>query len=86
MDSVMELEWKEMKPGAKSILDDPVAQLLLNGQASTPSEAERQYVETHLDEVLRLVQSPLSDEEFRRHPLIAMLFSHGSRGWEDSLR
>jgi hypothetical protein len=69
-----------------SILDDPVAQLLLSGEASTPSEAERLYLERHLDEILWLVQSPLSEEEFRRHPLIAMLFSHGSRGWEDSLR
>ena len=68
------------------ILDDPVAQLLLAGAASTPSEAERKYLECHLEDVLRLVQSPLSEAEFRRHPLIAMLFSHGSRGWEDSLR
>ena len=75
-----------MEDADGSILDDPVAQLLLNGQATTPSEAERQYLESHLDEVLRLVESSLSDEEFRRHPLIAMLFSHGSRGWEDSLR
>jgi hypothetical protein len=73
------------KPGP-SILDDPVAQLLLRGEAATPSEAERRYLERHLDDVLLLVESPLSDEEFRRHPLIAMLFSHGSRGWEDSLR
>ncbi len=69
-----------------SILDDPVAQILLAGEASTPSEAERKYLENHLEEVLRLVESPLTEEEFRRHPLIAMLFSHGSRGWEDSLR
>ncbi len=69
-----------------SILDDPVAQILLAGEASTPSEAERKYLETHLEEVFRLVKSPLSDEEFRREPLIVMLFSHGSRGWEDSLR
>ena len=75
-----------MESSGTSILDDPVAQLLLNGKASTPSEAEHQYLESHLDEVLRLVQSPLSEEEFRRHPLIALLFSHGSRGWEDSLR
>lgn len=68
------------------LLDDPVAQKLLAGEAATPSEAERKYLEDHLDEVLRLVQSQLSDGEFRRHPLIAMLFSHGSRGWEDSLR
>ena len=69
-----------------NILDDPVAQILLAGEAVTPSEAERRYLEDHLDEVFRLVQGPLSEEEFRRHPLIAMLFSHGSRGWEDSLR
>ncbi|MGH8245940.1 MAG: hypothetical protein ACREUU_05855 [Gammaproteobacteria bacterium] len=75
-----------MESGANSILDDPVAQLLLTGQASTPSEAERQYLESHLEEVLQLAQSPLSEEEFRRHPLIALLFSHGSRGWEDSVR
>ena len=75
-----------MGEGDVSILDDPVAQILLSGQAATPSEAERQYLESQLEEVLRLVQSPLSDAEFRRHPLIAMLFSHGSRGWEDSLR
>jgi len=75
-----------MEPDTNSILEDPIAQLLLNGQANTPSEAERQYLESHLDEVLRLVESALSEEEFRRHPLIALLFSHGSRGWEDSLR
>ncbi len=69
-----------------SILADPVAQILLAGEASTPSEAERKYLENHLEDVLRLVESPLTEEEFRRHPLIAMLFSHGSRGWEDSLR
>lgn len=68
------------------ILDDPVAQLLLDGRAATASEAERLYLEEHLDTVLSLVQSDLSEDEFRRHPLIQMLFSHGSRGWEDSLR
>lgn len=69
-----------------NILADPVAQILLAGEATTPSEAERAYLERHLDDVFRLVVSPLSEDEFRRHPLIAMLFSHGSRGWEDSLR
>ena len=69
-----------------SILDDPIAKLLLEEKAVTPSQAERMYLESHLEEVFRLVDSPLSDEEFRRHPLIALLFSHGSRGWEDSLR
>jgi hypothetical protein len=75
-----------MKAPVTGVLDDPIAQLLLSGEADNPSDAERQYLERHLDQVLELVQSPLSDEEFRRHPLIALLFSHGSRGWEDSLR
>jgi hypothetical protein len=69
-----------------SILEDPVAQILLAGEVSTPSEAERRFLEAHLQEIFRLVESPLSEEEFRRHPVIAMLFSQGSRGWEDSLR
>jgi hypothetical protein len=33
----------------------------------------------------RAVNSSLSDEEFRRHPLIAILLGRGSRGWEDSI-
>ena len=75
-----------MDTAAPSILDDPVAQFLLNGEADNPSQAERLYLECHLDEVVQLVNSPLTDDEFRRHPLIQLLFSHGSRGWEDSLR
>ena len=75
-----------MATGTPGILDDPIAQLLLSGEANTPSEAERLYLERHLDEVLGLVNSPLSEDEFRSHPLIQLLFSHGSRGWEDSLR
>lgn len=64
---------------------DPVADLLVTGQAATVDEAEELYLNTHLEEVLRLVDSPLSDEEFRRHPLIALLLARGSRAWEDSL-
>lgn len=70
----------------ESILEDPVAQLLISGEAVTASEAERIYLEQHVDEILHLVASPMSEDEFRRHPLIMTLFSHGSRGWEDSLR
>ena len=81
-DSIIETMAEDMN----SILNDPIAKLLLEGKAATPSQAERMYLESHLEEVFRLVDSPLSDEEFRRHPLIALLFSHGSRGWEDSLR
>lgn len=64
---------------------DPVIQLLLSGQARTVEEAEELYLDAHLVDVIRLVESPLSEAEFRRHPLIALLMAHGSRAREDSL-
>ena len=63
---------------------DPVAEMLIAGRASTVDEAEELYLDEHLDEVLRLVASPLTDEEVRAHPLIALLLARGSRPWEDS--
>lgn len=68
-----------------SLVDDPIVQHLLTGRAHSASEAECLYLAEHLGEVIDLVNSPLSDEEFRRHPLIAILLSQGSRGWEDSI-
>jgi len=65
--------------------DEPVAALLLEGKARTLAEAQEQYLNAHLAEVVELVRSPLSEAEFRRHPLIALLLASGSRGWEDSL-
>jgi hypothetical protein len=64
---------------------DPVADLILAGKASTVDEAEELYLDTHLDDVIRLVERPLSDAEFRSHPLIALLLARGSRHREDSL-
>lgn len=64
---------------------DPIVGILLRGEASTVHEAEETYLDSHLGEVVKLASSSLSDEEFRRHPLIMMLLSHGSRGFEDSL-
>jgi hypothetical protein len=64
---------------------DPVADLILRGEATTVDEAEEIYLDQHLAEVVRLVESTLSDDDFRRHPLIALLLSRGSRGFEDSL-
>lgn len=66
-------------------LDDPVVSLLLAGEAETLDAAEELYLDRHLEDVLDLVRSSLSEEEFRRHPLIALLLARGSRGWEDSL-
>jgi hypothetical protein len=64
---------------------DPVADLLVSGRASTLEEAEDMYLDAHLGELLALVESDLSDADFRRHPLVALLLSRGSRRWEDSL-
>jgi hypothetical protein len=67
------------------ISDDPVAQLLLSGRAETLREAEELYLDSCLPEVVRLLQSGLPDEELGRHPLMRMLRSHGSRGWEEAI-
>ncbi len=67
------------------LLSDPVGQLLLCGRAQTLHEAEELYLDSCLPEVLRLLQSELSDDELGRHPLMQMLRSHGSRGWEEAL-
>ena len=66
-------------------LDAAIAELLWSGRAATAAEAEELYLNEHLGELLRLVASPISDLEFRHHPLIRLLFAHGSRPWEDSL-
>lgn len=71
---------------AESLRGDPVADLLAAGVASDLNEAEEMYLDQNLDEIVRLVESSLTDEEFRRHPLISLLMARGSRGWEDSLR
>jgi len=63
---------------------DPVVDLILGGRASTAAEAEELYLDEHLDEVFRLVESDLSEEEFRRHPLITLLLARGSRPPEDA--
>jgi hypothetical protein len=68
-----------------SLTEDPVSRLLLSGKAQTLREAEELFLDTCLPEVLRLLQSPLSDEELGRHPLMVMLRSHGSRGWEEAV-
>jgi hypothetical protein len=65
-------------------LSDPIVEMLLQGDAETVAEAEEKYLDANLYRVIELVNSTLSDEEFRAHPLITMLLSHGSRDWEDS--
>ena len=69
-----------------SILEQEILEILVSGRASDARSAERLYLEEHVDDVARLALSPLSDEEFRRHPLILLLMMHGSRPWVDTLR
>ena len=64
---------------------DPVARLLLSNSSLTLREAEELYLDSCLPEVVRLLQAPLCDEELGRHPLMQMLRSHGSRGWEEAV-
>lgn len=68
-----------------AIDDDPVLHLLLSGAAATLDEAEELYLDASMPEILRLVGSPLSDEQLCNHPLMILLRSRGSRGWEDSV-
>jgi hypothetical protein len=65
--------------------NDPVNHLLLTGKAQTVAEAEEMYLNESLPEVIRLLESSLSNEELGRHPLLVLFRRHGSRGWEDSL-
>ncbi len=71
------------------VKDDPIAMLLLSGEASTVHEAETKFLNENVEAisrmVLELVESDLTDEEFGRHPLILLLRGHGSRRWEDSM-
>ena len=64
---------------------DPVERLLLTGQARTVHEAEEMYLDAAYPQVHALLQSPLSNEELGRHPLLVLYRSHGSRPREDSL-
>jgi hypothetical protein len=67
------------------ITDDPVLRLILDGRAATLHEAEELYLDASLDEISRLIASPMDNETLLRHPLMQLLASHGNRAWEDSL-
>jgi hypothetical protein len=81
MEQVMPLAYEHI-PG---VTDDPVIQLLLNGQAHTLHEAEDKYLDGAMPEILDLLRSRLTNEELARHPLLSLVLAHGSRGWEDSI-
>jgi hypothetical protein len=74
-----------VESGIPQIDEEPVLRLLLSGAAATLDEAEEMYLDASLPEIVRLIGSSLSNDELCIHPLLILLRSHGSRGWEDSL-
>jgi hypothetical protein len=80
----MVFEMSESKPGSWLRTGDPVADAILSGHGLDVGRAEEVYLEEHLAEVVRLVDSEIPDTEFRRHPLIVLLLARGSRGLEES--
>ena len=63
-------------------VDREIDQMLLDGTARTASEAEERFLDAHLHDIAQLA-TYLGDEEFRSHPAVKLLLSHGSRSWED---
>jgi hypothetical protein len=61
-----------------------IDQLLLSGAASTASEAEEMFLDSHLTEIAQLVVE-LDDASFVKHEAVKLLLSHGSRRREDAL-
>jgi hypothetical protein len=73
------------RTGIALVDEDPILRLLISGEATTPHEAEELHLNRSMPEILRLFESTLSDEELVNHPLLLLLRSHGSCGWEESL-
>lgn len=73
---------QEHVPG---VTDDPIISLIFKGEAQSLHEAEEKYLDSAIPEILALLGSSISNEELSRHPLMQLVLSHGSRGWEDSL-
>jgi hypothetical protein len=67
------------------LANDPVLQLILQGEAKDLDQAEELYLDRSLPRIMELIGSPLSNEELERHPLMQLLLRRGMRGWEDSL-
>jgi hypothetical protein len=67
------------------ITNDPILKFLLTGAAQTLHEAEEMYLDASLPALLELLGGPATNEELSRHPLLNLLLTHGSRGWEDSI-
>ena len=64
---------------------DQIDALLLDGVATTASEAEQMYLDAHLIDIAHLALE-LDDQTFSQHEAVKLLMAHGGRRWEDSLR
>ncbi len=67
----------------ESQVQHDIDSLILSCRATTMAEAERLFLDAHLGDIAELAER-LPDAEFRRHELVRLLLSHGSRPWEDS--
>ncbi len=65
--------------------DDRIFEIYLRGDAQSLYEAEDRYLDMVLPEILELIGSPLTNAELAEHPIMKMLFEHGSRPREDSI-
>jgi hypothetical protein len=62
----------------KARCDREINELLLSGTAQAVSEAENQFLDTHLYELAEWVGG-LTDEEADNDEVVRLLLSHGSR-------
>jgi hypothetical protein len=63
-------------------LNAEIENLLLSGAAQTASDAENQYLDSHLEQLTRFV-TELGNDEILDHEVVRLLLSHGSRPLED---
>jgi len=77
----MDLQNEEI-PG---VTDDPVIRLIISGRAKDLDEAEEIYLDESIPEILELLRQPIPDDMLAEHPLMRLMRTRGSRGWEDSL-
>ncbi len=59
--------------------------LLLAGKALNVHDAESQFLDDHLNDIVALANT-LTDKEFSNHEAVKLLRSHGSRSWEDYVK
>ncbi len=85
MMTTMQIDGRTADGLADLVAGDPVLRRILDGTASNLHEAEEQHLDESLPDIFALIESSLDNDELLAQPLIQLLLSHGTRGWEDSL-